>query len=252
MPKTMKPLAAIVFFMTVVSFTGCKTTNNLSYFQNLPRDTVLQNTVSKNFDLKIKTDDLLSIGISSASPELSGLFNTSQSGGAGTAGGYLVDKNGAIQLYKLGDVKLAGLTRDEAKEKLQKELAPYLKDPVVSVRFANHQVIVLGAVSNPGALSMTTDQITVLEAIGKSGDLTEKAKRDNVLVIRQTGAGKEFRHLNLLDHSVFASPYYYLQNEDVVYVEQDVKRGAERNAQIISYVVSGISIVTFLLSRLIK
>lgn len=255
MLKSFKPKTAIAIFI-VLSCAACKTTNQLSYFQTIPRDTVLQNTVSKNFNLKIRPGDLLSISITSASPDLSALFSSSP--GSATAdkeaptAGYLVDKSGSIQLYKLGDVKLAGLTRDEAKEKLLKELSPYLKDPAVTVRFANFRVTVLGEVSKPGILPMTTDQITILEALGQSGDLTENAKRENVLVIRQTETGKEFRHLNLLDNTVFTSPYYYLQNEDVVYVEPDVKRKTARNTQTVSYVLSGISILSILLNRLIK
>jgi polysaccharide export outer membrane protein len=250
-------LTCLLVALILFSFSSCSAPKSTAYFQTITRDTLLQNTVTKNFDLKIVPDDLLAITIASASPELSGLFNASQGGGTGaTSGGasssaYLVDKKGNIQLYKLGEVKLAGLTRSEAKEKLQRELSPYLKEPVVTIRFANHRVTVLGEVSRPGVLPLATDQVTVLEAIGQSGDLTEFGKRENILVIRQGENGKEFRHLNLLDNSVFASAYYYLQNEDVVYVEPDEKRKNPKNtSQVISYVVSGVSILSLILSRI--
>lgn len=260
MTETLRPKAIVAMFLVVTMFfMACKTPQNIVYFQNNAKDTLLQNTVSKNFDLKIKPDDLLSIAIVSASPELSAPFNATQglasaspASGSGTAPGYLVDKRGAIQLYKLGDVAVMGLTRNEVKEKLQRELTPYLKDPVVTVRFLNQRITVLGEVSRPGTVPLVTDQMTVLEALGQSGDLTTYGRRENVLVIRQTEAGKEFRHLNLLDHSVFTSPYYYLQNEDVVYVEPDVKRKAGQNVQIVSYVLSGVSILSILLTRFIK
>ncbi|WP_162944938.1 polysaccharide biosynthesis/export family protein [Flavisolibacter nicotianae] len=237
-------------------FASCKTPTNAGYFQTIKRDTTLQNTVAKEFDLKIKPDDLLSIGITSASPELATLFNSAQSAGAsgGTGavtGGYLVDKNGNIQLYKLGDVKAAGLTKKELKGKLESDLAPYLKDPVVTVRLAAGHVTVLGEVGSPGTVDLPADQVSLLDVLGKSGDLTKDAKKENILIIRQTDSGKEFRHLDLSDHSVFTSPYFFLQNGDVVYVEPDPKKKeTPKLQQAIAYAISGISILSLILSRI--
>ena len=250
MSKPFRFLAACGW-VTLVSLClfACRSARPVSYFQSITRDTLLQNTVIQNFDLKIKPGDRLVIAIASASPELSGLYNTAM-GGEATGGGYLVDKEGAISLYKLGEVKVAGLTRTELKTKLLKDLSPYLKDPVVTVRFANHRVTVLGEVGSPGVIQLTGDQITVLEALGQSGDLTENARPGKVLVIRQADGGKEFHHLNLLDHSVFTSPYFYLQNEDVVYVEPEPKKEAAKTQQIISYILTGVSLLTLVLSRI--
>lgn len=252
MLKAIHPIPApFVFLLVLPVFFSCSAPKNTAYFQTLPRDTVLLNTVGKNWDLKIKPDDLLSIGVTSASSELSSLYNSAQ-GGGGTPG-YLVDKNGNIQFFKLGDVKAAGLTRDELKTNLLRELSPYLKDPVVTVRFANNHVTVLGEVGSAGVRQITTEQISVWDLLGESGDMKETAKKQNVLVIRQTDSGKVFKHLNLLDHSIFTSPYYYLQNGDIVYVEPDPKRKSTQSApQIISYVVSGISIITYLVNQLTK
>jgi polysaccharide export outer membrane protein len=256
MLRTIHPYFSVtLLILTMGSLLSCSAPKNTAYFQTISRDTVLQHTVSRNFDLKIAPDDLLAISIASASPELSGLFNASSgagaTSGAGASSGYLVDKKGNIRLYKLGDVKVAGLTRAELRERLQQELAPYLKEPVVTVQFANHRITVLGEVGSPGVKIVPNEQLTLLEAIGQSGDLTEKAKKNKVLVIRQTEAGKEFRHLNLLDHSVFASPYFYLQNEDVVYVEPEKpKQSSQQTQQIISYVITGISLLTLLFSRI--
>lgn len=252
MPKAIHPIFAPVACLLMLSgLLSCSTPKNSAYFQTLPRDTVLQNTVTKSWDLKIKPDDLLTIGVTSASSELSTLYNSAQSGG--TTPGYLVDKNGNIQFYKLGDVKVAGLTRDAVKANLQKELSPYLKDAVVTVRFANNHVTVLGEVGSAGVHQMTTDQINILDLLGESGDLNKTANRKNVLIIRQTDTGKVFKHINLLDHSIFSSPYYYLQNEDIVYVESDPKKESTlTTTQVISYVISGISIITLLVNQLSK
>ncbi len=255
-----KTINQVFLLILLAGFTGvvsCGTPKDIVYFQNISRDTTLQNTVSKNFDLKIKPDDLLYVGVTSASAEQSMLFNAPQVaaiGGTGTGGGttsgYLVDKAGNIQLYKLGDVKVAGLTRTEVKDKLQRDLGPYLKEPVVTVRNLNNRITVLGEVGRPGVLPLQTDQITLTEALGQSGDLKITGKRDNILIIRQTENGKDFKRVNLLDNSVFSSPYYYLQNEDVVYVEPDLKRTSNQRNQVIQWIVSGTGLIVFLVDRL--
>ncbi|RYZ40542.1 MAG: polysaccharide export protein [Sphingobacteriales bacterium] len=250
MSKPVRMLVACVgVTLMALCLFACTSAKPVSYFQTITRDTLLQNTVTQNFDLKIKPGDQLVIAIASTSPELSALYNTAP-GGEGGTGGYLVDKEGTISLYKLGEVKVAGMTRTEVKTKLLQELSPYLKDPVVTVRFANHRVTVLGEVGNPGVINLTAEGITLLEAIGQSGDLTENGKRDRILVIRQAEGGKEFRHLNLLDHSVFTSPYFYLRNEDVVYVEPEAKKEPQKTQQTISYIISGISILSLIISRI--
>jgi polysaccharide biosynthesis/export protein len=248
---------AAILLLTLGALFSCKTPKDLVYFQDISRDTTLLNTVSKNYNLKLRPDDLLAVSVTSASAEQSALFNGPQMAALGTTtsgntAGYLVDKNGNIQLYKLGNVPVTGLTRVELKEKLETALSPYLKDPVVTVRFLNQRVTVLGEVAKPGVLPLATDQISILEAIGQSGDLTAFGRRDKVLVIRQTENGKEFRKVNLLEKTLFTSPYYYLQNEDVVYVEPDVKRKTGQNAQTISYILSGVSILSILLTRFIR
>lgn len=248
------PFFSLFALLALFGFASCSSPKNTAYFQTIKRDTTLQNIVTKNFDLKIRPDDLLSISVASASTDLSGLFNAAQGSsaipnGAATTG-YLVDKNGVIQFYKLGNIGVAGLTRDSLRELLQRELAAYLKGPVVTVRFANHRITVLGEVGTPGVIPIPNDQMTILEAIGQSGDLKETAKPDNVLVIRQTDKGKEFRHVNLQDHSVFSSPYFYLQNDDVVYVEPDVKKKEPKVQQTVSYIISGVSLLTLLISRI--
>ena len=250
MSKARPLLPAILFCMALLcGLFACGPAKKTSYFQTITRDTVLQNTVTRNFDLVIKPGDILAINIASASPELSGLYNTSP-GGENGAGGYHVDKSGNIRLYKLGTLKVAGHTRATLRDKLLQDLEPYLKDPVVTVRFANHSVTVLGAVGNPGVIPITADGVTVLEAIGQSGDLAENSKKEKGLVIRQTERGKEFRHLNLLDHSVFHSPYFSLQNEDVVYVEPEPKKEGSKIQQTLSYIISGISILSLIISRI--
>ncbi|HEY8688110.1 MAG TPA: polysaccharide biosynthesis/export family protein [Chitinophagaceae bacterium] len=211
-------------------------------------------------ELKIRKNDLLSIIIISPDPVSTPLFNGSQgtstssgasSGTSGStpAGGYLVDKDGNIVMYKLGVIHVEGLTRSELKYKLQKDLSPYLKDAVVTIRFLSNHITVLGEVAHPQVLTIPNEQIPLLEAIGQSGDLTITGRRDNILVIRETPNGKQFKRLNLTDNSIFNSPFYYLKPDDVVYVEPTkLKINSSGNTpQIIGYALSGISIFFTLL-----
>jgi polysaccharide export outer membrane protein len=141
-----------------------------------------------------------------------------------------------------------GITRKELKAMLEKGLVPYLKDAVVSVGFLNRHVTMMGAVS-PQVLPMPGDNMTILDALAASGDIGEKGRIDNVLVIREKDDAKEFKRLNLKDNSIFYSSYFYLQPNDIVYVEPK-KIKANKTAQIVSYVTTGITFLIFILSRL--
>jgi polysaccharide export outer membrane protein len=236
-------------------FTSCTPVKNVVYFQNLQKDTTLHNLVSNNLELKIRKNDLLSIAIISPDPVSTPLFNgipgssASVAGGAFT-GGYLVDNNGNVVIYKLGVVHVEGLTRNELKLRLQKDLAPYLVDAVVTVRFLSNRVTMLGEFAHPGIVNMPNEQISLLEAIGLSGDLTITGRRENILVIRESPAGKQFKRLNLTDNSIFSSPFYYLKPDDVVYVEPTkVKiKNTVQTQQTVGYILSGVTILITILN----
>lgn len=250
-------LFVIVFLLLCLCLTGCKAPKNLAYFQQPPQDAALQQTNSPAFERRIRPDDELAIGILSASPEQSSLFTAVQNA-AGTAGGssgsasHRVDENGNIQLYKLGNISVTGLTAPALQEKLQEALSLYLKDPVVRVRFENQRIIVLGEVARPGVVPMPAGQMTLLEALGHSGDLTVFGTPDNILVIRRSESGKVFVRLSLLDHAVFSSPFFQLQSEDVVYVAPQRKRKVTQQVPMLSYILSGISILSAFLIRVVK
>lgn len=252
-----------IFFIScsVFLFTSCVPEKNLVYFQNLQKDTELHNVADNNIELKIRKNDMLYIGITSPDPVSTLVFNTPQgpvtsSAQPGSIGnntiGYLVDKNGNIILYKLGVIHVEGLTREELKLRLQRELTPYLKDVVVTVRFLSNHVTILGEVSKPQVITMTTEKLSLLEAIGITGDVTITGRKDNILLIRETAAGKQFKRLNLTDNSLFNSPFYYLKPDDIVYVEPTkVKiRNSGNTPQTIGYLLTGISIIITLLLNL--
>ena len=257
-------LYIIIALGYIVSLGSCKPVKNVVYFQNVQNDTNIPTFVDTNFELRIRKNDLLGITIISPDPITTPLFNGSQSisvgtgesvgTNSGTANGYLVDNDGNIEIYKLGTIRVEGLTRKQLKQRLQRDLAPYLKDAVVTVRFLNNKVSVLGEVTKPQVINIPNEQISLLEAIAQSGDLTFTGRRDNILVIRETPNGKQFKRINLIDSSLFNSPFYYLQPNDIVYVEPTefkIKSTAQ-NAQVIGYVLSGLSIFITLLSLLIR
>lgn len=132
---------------------------------------------------------------------------------------YLVNKDGEIQLPIIGEVKVSGLTTGEVIDSLSKKLLPHIKDVVVKVRVINFRLTVMGEVNRPGQVTVPEESVTLIEAIGMSGDMTDFANRNNVLVIREVAGQRSFQRLNLHSREVFLSDYYYLQQGDVVYVE---------------------------------
>ncbi|WP_460924023.1 polysaccharide biosynthesis/export family protein [Pontibacter brevis] len=183
----------------------------------------------------IKPEDLLSITVMTLNPESNMLFNTGvlqpvgnnsgvrqqQQGGNDAAQGYLVDDQGFIEFPVLGRIKLAGLTREEANNKLTAELRKYLEEPIVKVRYMNFRVTVIGEVSSPTVITAMDDNLNVIEALGMVGDMTLYGKREDVLVIREENGIRTMARLNLNDSKVFDSPYFNLHQNDVLYVEPD-------------------------------
>ncbi len=252
----------VIYLMILpVIFASCSLPKNAYYFKDLQRDTSI-NTPSRGAELKIRKNDVLQINISSLNPAEDMIYNAAA--GSGAAGslasvsnnGYVVDGGGQIQLHKLGSIKVEGMTRAGLKDKIQNDMAPYLKDPVVTVRFQNHKITVLGEVNQPQVIPMPEEQLSILEVLGISGDVSQLARRDNILVIRETENGKEFKRLNLEDKSIFTSSWFWLQPGDVVYVEpNDVKLNEAKRAQRtqnISIGLSAISVIIIVLNTLIK
>jgi polysaccharide biosynthesis/export protein len=250
----------VISCLIAMVFSSCTTPKNAYYFKNLPRDTSINTTVSRLSESVIRKNDQLAITISSLNPEEDKVYNAAAlslgNGAAGGNNGYLVDMNGNIQLHRLGNMHAEGITRSALKSKIENDIKPYLKDPVVTVRYLNHRVTVMGEVAKPQTIPMPEEQISILEALGASGDITLLGKRDNVLIIRETETGKQFKRLNLEDKAVFTSEWYYLKPDDVVYVEPNDKKVNDekraRTQQNVSLAISGISLVIIILNSLLK
>lgn len=256
------PFQIIILVISLAALFSCKTTKNSYYFQNLQRDTTIKTAVAASVESKIKKNDQLSIVISSLNPQEDAVYNAAalslgmSTAGSGASVGYQVDAKGEIQVHRIGNLKAEGMTRKELKSKLESSLSPYLKDPVVTVRYLNHRVTILGEVVKPQVISMPEERMSLLEVLGASGDVTPFARRDNILVIRETESGKQFKRLNLENHSIFTSDWYYLKPDDVVYVEPNDKKVNEekrtKTQQAISIGLSALSVAIIILDRIIK
>jgi polysaccharide export outer membrane protein len=236
----------LLFLATAVMFCSCSSTKNTTYFQNIPTDTTLNNLVSKDFEPKIQKGDMLGITVSSLSPENTMIYNAPQNA-QGPVLGYLVDGNGDIQFVKIGTIHVAGITRKELKATLERDLGPYLAQPVVAVGFLNRHITMIGGIS-PQIIPMPNDNMTILDALAASGGIVTKGKPDNILVVREKGDSKEFKRLNLTDSSIFYSPYFYMQPNDIVYVEPVIEKNYTW-LKIYSLVITTVTFIFFIINE---
>lgn len=211
-------LGCIIF---VAAFFSCgvpKNFQNAVYFKDNVTDSerlVLQKPVV------IMPGDRLNINITAINKDAAEAFNITQTATAQGIQGYLVDAAGNIQMLQLGSIHAAGLAPAQLQQQLQKQLDDYIKGSVVTVNIANFKVMVMGEVGSPGTLQVPDGKINILQAITQSGDLTLYAKRDNILVIREQDGKREFGRVDISSNKIFTSPYYNLQQNDVIYVEPD-------------------------------
>jgi polysaccharide export outer membrane protein len=191
--------------------------------QNVQNQLAAMDTVAA---LKIRPNDLLSIEVNSQAKEAQEIFQKQQTVTAGSGEnalaiqeGYRVDELGNIYMPLLGKVTAAGKTVTQLRQDVASKLSAYYNDVTVQVRFLNFRVTLMGEVTRPNAYIVPNEKLNVLEAVGMAGDFTPYARRNNVLIMRERNQIREFARLNTQDTSLFTSPYFYLQPNDVVYVE---------------------------------
>lgn len=249
----------------IILFTSCSV-RNLAYLSDLEEQSVYQEPVANSIESKIQSDDLLSISVISLSPESNNLFNRGEMPVVGIVSsynasnttstmykeGYLVDREGFIDFPVLGRVKVGGLSKVEAKAFLTAELKKYLKEPIVNIRYLNYKVTVVGEVSKPSTFIIPSERINILEALGMAGDMTHFGKRENVLLIREVEGVRTVVRLNLNSSEVLSSPYFYLQPNDIIYVEPNKIKAvqASTNTRTLSIISTVLSLASFALFRL--
>lgn len=252
-----------VFFVLFLLFSlsSCKTYKKVNYLQ----DAKINETFSmiENQGIQIQPQDMLSIIVSSKSPELAIMFNLPAvnyqagsevvaSGGSQRLVGYVVSNDGTIDFPILGKIKVAGMTRWQLQEYIKKTIieAGLLKDLVVTVEFMNFKISIIGEVNSPGTYTINGDKITILEAISMARDLTIFGRRDSVFVVREENGTRTIYNIDLRSASLFDSPAYYLRQNDVVYVEPNKVRAGQStiNENSMKSVSLWISIGSFLTS----
>jgi polysaccharide export outer membrane protein len=244
-------------------FSSCVNTRKVTYFNDVTDSARILSRAS--LEPVIQKKDILSITVSSLSNEATVIFNTpnlpiTPSAGANPnapqTAGYLVGDDGTIKFPILGNIPAAGLTQKQLENNITQQLIDkkLLFDPIVSSRFLNFRVTVLGEVNHPGVITIPSEQISILEAIGQAGDLTIYGLRNNVMLIRQEGPDKIIKRLDLNSSQLLQSPYYFLKSNDVVYVEPGKNKVASTSItqQRLPVILSGLSLLIILLVNVFK
>jgi polysaccharide biosynthesis/export protein len=261
------PQSLKVFLLLIgicIFFSSCVSSKKIPYFQGL--EELQQNVTIYNPALNIKPNDLITISVSAYNMEAAQPFNlpvvgvpTSGSESALRVNGtqqqqaYLVDSKGNIDFPQLGLIKVAGLQRQELAAKLKQEISQFVKDPIINIRIVNFQVSILGEVNKPGTYTVQDEYLSLPKALGLAGDMSIYGLRENVLVMREENGQKTHAYLDLTDAAVVNSPFYYLQQNDVVYVEPNnaQKQGAgyNRNASVYISIASVLISLAILITR---
>lgn len=227
----------LILIVVVVLSNSCVVNRKYQYLQKddvnvktdaIQKDTVLRSYDLSNFEYKLQPEDILSIRFYSLTPEEydffslknggSNNYNQFQNGAAGLVNGYLVDEDGSIEFPVVGKVEVSGLTIFQAQNKILKVAKQYLKDPVVEVRLLNFRFSILGEVNAEGTYTSLNNRITMIEALGLAGGLTDLANKSTIKIIRQGKGKADVYYLNLLDEDFINSPYYYVNQNDIIIV----------------------------------
>jgi polysaccharide biosynthesis/export protein len=258
----LRTMMAGLSFTAVVMLTSCGNIRQLTYIQG-SFDTAALSKVP-GVDPLIQKGDILSIIVYSDNPEATRIYNQALittaspgastsagaissgglSGGSPTTGGYLVDDNGNIEFQSLGLIHVDGITRSRLRDTLNARLKPFLVNPYFTIRFMNYRFTMLGEIGKPGIYPFPSDRINLFEALGLGGDMTFYGRRDNVLVIRETNGIRNYARLDLTKPEVMASPYFYIQQNDVLIFEANKRKIAATDQTAIRNITIATSLIS--------
>ncbi len=270
LPRILNHCAFYTALFTIVLLSSCSTNKKISYFRDIPDSIFLAarniNTTSFEEPL-IQLNDILQVSILSLDPQLNNMLTSANSvafsvqpsssnltsASSATISGFLVDKKGMIELPVIGKIKVSGMSTAEARDFIHDRVAIFYKDPVINVRFANFNITVLGEVARPATYVVPNEKLSVLDAIGMAGDLTIYGKRENILLVRDSGGQKKYVRFDLNSSGMFNSPYFYLRQGDVIYIEPAKSKIAAsdgvRNRNI-TLAASGLSLLIVFFSKI--
>lgn len=247
----------IMIALLLVVILSCSSSKNIAYFQN-----TIANSEVQKFEPVLQPDDVLNIVISSENPEIAAPYNlktvvfqgnTENSVAQERLQTYLIDQEGFIELPMIGKVKLAGLSRTAAVNEIKKVLTEHIKDPIVNLRIVNFKVSILGEVVKPGMYTIQSERVTLVEALALAGDLTIYGKRTDILLIREKEGVKTMQRIDITKSDFINSPYYYLTQNDVVYIEPNKTRvNSSVIGPNIAVGISALSLVVTILALTIK
>ncbi|OCX54575.1 hypothetical protein BEL04_10080 [Mucilaginibacter sp. PPCGB 2223] len=254
-------LVGHLFALVVIGLCSCGSTKQLKYFQDIPDSTKLASIKLANFTIPvIRPDQVLSINVYTIDLGSTQTINTvnttvvaSQTAVLGfESSGYLVDKDGYVELPELGKIKVEGLTIEQAQVAVKERATKYFNDPIVIIKNKSFKVTFVGEFAKPGAYIIPSEKFTLVDAIGLSGGLTDFGQRDDVLLLRQNDSTKTLStiRLNLKTSAVLKSPYYYLQNNDVLIANPSKSKGITTdqtfNRYLTLYTLAGSLLTTIL------
>ncbi|MEN9907188.1 MAG: hypothetical protein RLZZ540_329 [Bacteroidota bacterium] len=217
----LKKTIPLVFVLFLFS---CTPRKDIVYYQNI--DTLSSKEKINSYEIKIQPDDLLSINVTAEDPQAvipfggnSDSLGSVASSPSTVGASYLVDDEGFINFPVLGKLKVSGLTRSELLKLFENKIAPYVKNPIIIIRIINFKISVQGEVNATGVFPVKSERVTLIEALSMAGDLTIKGRRDNILIIREIDGVKSYFRVDITKADFINSPFYYLAQNDVVYVE---------------------------------
>lgn len=230
-------ICKFILWMSIMLFVGCAPQKQIAYLQDVPEG--YKHKGNNGYAIKIRPDDMISIMVNSKDNELVQMLNlhlvsymvSSEQKGQHQVLGYQVDSAGQIDFPQLGKIKIVGMNRSEVTEYIKNELiaSGIIKDPLVTVQFLNLKVSVLGEVALPGVIRIVSDRMSIFDALSSAGDLTIYGQRENVKIIRETDGEKIVSVIDLRSVDILDSPFYYLQQNDVIYVEPNrAKAGSSK------------------------
>lgn len=258
----------LLFISLCIALCGCKSQEKLAYFsENRPADhQIIANT---GWKIKIEPNDELLITVNSELPEVTAIYNLptanpsklselNSPGLQGQLQTYIVDRAGNIKFPVFGTIHVEGMTTAELAELITQKVAKDVEAPYVRVELLNFKINVLGEVTRPGTYEIRSERVSILDALAQAGDLTIFGKRDNVTLIREEDGKITYNTINLNDSKLIESPYYYLKQNDAIYVEPtETRKGqAEYNqnnafkVSVISAIISGVSVIASLVIAL--
>ncbi|HEY4539447.1 MAG TPA: polysaccharide biosynthesis/export family protein [Faecalibacter sp.] len=239
----LKSLHLFLCCFSALIITSCAKREDVVYFNDAEKISTIVEEVTP----RIQKNDKLRVSVYAADPATTAPFNQQSSSSNDIEGKtYLVDENGEIELPILGKVNVKGLTRVEAQKLIQDKVAIYIRNATVTVSFVDFKITILGEVNSPGTKTLTSEKVSIIDAIGLAGDLKINGVRNNIMVIRNTEGQVESHRVDLTSSTIFNSPVYYLAQNDVVYIEPN--KSAIQNASSTRTITIAASIIGLVLS----